>query len=202
MNQVQPRQCGQYPAYQTPQYNAVKIDIHQPAVNTPQQSNQMPSAYAMPEASAYEVPKTSVYQPAQQEASTNFNQPPAPVNMPAPVIPAPVVVPTTAPAPASAPVAEPVAPVASETPAVADANAPVNTPEVKPAQESLPAVDLTSFLQNLKGDNLDAQEKTLQDIYLMAENNPKQATELLHEEVINALLGFIEKDSTKLEGPS
>lgn len=190
-----------------PQYNAVKIDIHNPSVNVPNNQPQMaaapaPSAYDMPKASAYEMPQQSVYGP-----QTNFNQPPAaqetipsPVQVPAPVIVPPQIVqaPVTPP-PAPAVEAKPEAPAAAPAPV---AQAPVAPVEVKAPEADLPKVDVNAFAAQLKDADYDVQAKAMESMAELAEKAPAQATELLDENVINSLLGIMEKDSSQLTGPT
>lgn len=189
----QPQAYAQAPAAQ-PNYNAVKIDINNPQVNTPNAS-QVPSQPitapiygSVPTASVYEMPQQSLYQPQQ-----NFNQPPTVQEMPS--VPQPVIVqpnvnqapiaPTPAPAPVVAPVAAPAQPV-----------------EVKAPEAASPQVDLNAFLGKLTNPDYDVQASAMESIADLAQNSPAKATELLDVKVIDTLLGIMQNDTSKLAGPS
>ncbi len=161
-----------------PSYNAVKIDVHNPQVNAPGATpTQVPSyvtapIYNVPNASVYEVPQQTVYGPQQ-----NFNLPPT-AQMPS--VPAPVVVPQ-APAPATA--------------------AP-QQPEVKAPEAAAPKVDLNTFVGKLSGENLDEQTNAMEQIAEITQKTPQNAAELLDTRIIDALLGVMQKDTSKLQGPT
>lgn len=169
---VQPQQA--YAAQ--PSYNAVKIDVHNPQVNTPGATpTQVPSyvtapVYNVPSASVYEMPQQSVYGPQQ-----NFNQPPVAQQ---PSVPQPVVVnPQTAPAPTQ----------------------PV---EVKAPEAAAPQMDLNAFLGKLTSENFDEQANAMESIAEIAQNTPQKATELLDTRIVDTLLGIMQKDTSKLQGPT
>lgn len=239
------------PAYATasqPNYNAVKIDIHNPQVNAggysqapayaPASAPLTAPMYAYPQAQIYELPQQSVYQPQQ-----NFKQPlavqeapqvPQPVVIPAPIIQAPVVpapapapvaaapvvqapvveapvvqapavqpvvvtppVATTIQPPTSAPVIAAVQPVAAAAPAVTAQAVDVKSPEVV-----APKLDLNAFIGKLTSPDFQQQEIGMEAIAELAKNAPAQATELLDVKVVDSLLGIMEKDTSKLEGPT
>lgn len=191
-----------YMAAMAPSYNAVKIDVHNPSVSAPgftqpqqQAPAYTPSAYEVPKASIYEVPQSSVY-----GAQQNFNQPPTVQEMPSTPAPQPVIVPPTV---TTAPVA-PVSAVAPTAPAgpAAPAQAEVKAPEVKTPEAATPQLDLNAFLSKLLGDNYDEQANAMESIADLAQNSPQKATELLDVKVVEALLGIMGKDSSKLAGPT
>ena len=190
-----PQAYAPAPAAQ-PNYNAVKIDIHNPQVNTPStpqavsQPITAPIYGSVPTASVYEVPQQSIYQPQQ-----NFNQPPTVQEMPS--VPQPVIVqPTVNPAPVAPTV--PPAPVA-----VAPTQAPPAQPvEVKAPEASSPQVDLNAFLGKLANPDYDVQASAMESIADLAQNSPAKATELLDVKVIDTLLGIMQNDTSKLAGPS
>lgn len=177
------------PQYQTavpqPSYNAVKIDIHNPQVNTPDYSQNQPAVApvynSIPAASVYEMPQQSIYQP-----QPSVSQPSAVKE--APAVPAPVIVqPTT----------------------INNAPAPVvSVPEVAPKVEiqapeaAKPQVDLNEFISKLTNPDFEVQANTMESIADMAQSSPQKATELLDIKVVDALLGIMSKDSSKLEGPT
>jgi len=199
-----------------PSYNAVKIDIHNPQVTAPSSaptqqqgpSYNVPSAYEMPKASFYEIPQKSIY-----DVPANLNNPtaaqaatpstPAPVIIPPTIAqtPAPVVAPTPAvdPTPAVAP-----APVVASAPAVVSAPtaAPAQAVDVKAPVAAEPQVDVNSFIAKLSGDNFEEQANAMEAIAGLAQNAPQKAAGLLDVKVIDTLLGIMNKDSTKLTGPT
>lgn len=210
--QTQPVQSQpSYPLVSQASYNAVKIDIHNPQVNTnssklpsepvtvPQTNPQTVPIYGnVPTASVYEVPKQSIYEP-----QANFNQPPtAPPTSPTmPSVPAPVIVtPTVKTNAPTAPTPEPKKEEAPAAPAPADA--PAQTVEVKAPVEAKPAVDVNAFLARLANPDFKEQANAMEEIADMAQNQPQKATELLDVKVIDSLLNIMQADSSKLEGPT
>lgn len=209
---VQPPQ-----AYMTapPNYNAVKIDINNPQVNTPGVSQSQPMATpaapvysSIPTASVYEVPKQSLYEPKQ-----NFNVPPAVKEVPS--VPQPVVVPptinvapsaqTTAPVPTvvSNPVQNnaPVAPVTATAP-TAPAVATPQAVEVKAPETVKPQLDINAFIAKLSSSDYEEQANAMESIAELAQNAPQKATELLDVKVVDSLLNIMQADSSKLTGPT
>ena len=190
----QPQAYAQASATQ-PSYNAVKIDIHNPQVNTPN-AQQVPSQPitapiygSVPMASVYEMPQQSIYQPQQ-----NLNQPPNVQEMPS--VPQPVIVQPTVNTP-------PVAPTPPPAPAAAPPVAPPAQPvEVKAPESASPQVDLNAFLGKLTNADYDVQASAMESIADLAQNSPAKATELLDVKVIDTLLGIMQNDTSKLAGPS
>lgn len=124
-----------------PSYNAVKIDIHNPQVNTPGYNPQSEPVtapmYSYPEKNVYDVPKQSVYEPKEEpkkeskpeQKQEQVTQPPAVKEVP--VVPPPVIV------------QPPTAPVASaqvETPKV-------ESPKVETPKAESPKVDAVPVAQ-------------------------------------------------------
>lgn len=205
-----------------PTYNAVKIDIHNPQVNAPGY-NPLPEPvtapmYSYPESKIYEVPKQSIYEPKKDEPKKEEPKQ-EPVTQPiavkeVPAVPPPVIVQPTV-------TQTPVAPV-TETPKVAaapkadepkkeepkadvpktDTPATPQSVEVKAPEVAKPEVDLNAFLAKLANPDFEIQASTMESIADMAQNSPQKATELLDVKVIDALLGIMQSDTSKLEGPS
>lgn len=199
MAQISPIQATPCPPCQRispqPNYNAVKISINNPQVNvagpqtnntqTPQdQITAAPVYTSVPSASLYDMPQRSVYQsetpvvPPPVIVQPTINQ----VSEPAQVIP--TVTPSPAPAPAPAPAAAP------------------QKVEVNASEETKPQVDLNEFISKLTSADYDVQAKAMASIAEMVEASPQKATELLDVKVIDALLNIINKDSSKLAGPT
>lgn len=203
MIQVPPAQTQQvYPPAQQPNYNAVKIDIHNPQVNTQAQVPQLPQAQqapvtapiygSVPTASVYEVPTQSVYAPKAPSEQPTAPQVPAPVIVP----PAPVKAAST---PAPTPVAEKPAEAAKAEPV---AVAPVQPVEVKEAEVATPKLDVNAFIGKLTNSDYEQQANAMEEIADLAQNSPKVATELLDVKVVDTLLGIMGNDSSKLAGPT
>lgn len=207
-----------------PSYNAVKIDVHNPQVTAPsfaptqqQSPAYAPSAYDVPKAAVYEIPQKSIY-----GAQENFSVPPTAQAMPSIPTPAPVIIPptinqtpiapiatpaptavATTPAPAPAPTvvtAPAAAPIATPAPAVA--TAPAQTVEVKAPVAATPQLDVNAFIAKLSGADYEEQANAMESIADLAQNSPQKATELLDVKVVDTLLGIMNKDSSKLEGPT
>lgn len=179
-----------YQVMPTPSYNAVKIDINNPQVNAPgQQPQQAPITapmYNYPQANVYEMPQKSVYEP-----QSNFNQPPTAKEMPS--VPQPVIVPPVVSKPDAAPV------VPAQAPAV---EAAPQTVEVKAPEQATPAVDVNAFLGKLTNPDFEVQATAMEEIANLAQSSPDKATALLDVKVIDTLLGIMDADSSKLEGPT
>lgn len=198
-----------------PNYNAVKIDIHNPQVNAPgaQQDVKAPAQaqapvtapmYSYPQSQIYEVPKQSIYQP-----QPPVNQPPAVQEVP--TVPPPVIVqpsikqtPATAAAPAiAAPEAAPATPAEITPVAPAEQTpAPAQTVDVKAPEAMKPQVDLNDFIAKLTNPDYEVQANAMESIADMAQNSPQKATELLDVKIVDTLLGIMSSDTSKLTGPT
>lgn len=167
-----------------PRYNGVNIEIHNPQGQAGMPVA-MPAQYMPVQQPFYPQP---VYQPAmpqqpivQQPAvpaepiAPQQQQVPAP-QIPAPQIPAQPAVP--APAPAAAPVVE------------------------QPAANVAPAVNLTSFSSRLKSENVDEQRAAIEELAESFKYDNKFDSALLDTEIVDSLIGIIDKDTSSLEGPS
>ncbi len=234
MNQVPCVPVGQIPSMnyqalpQQPNYNAVKIDIHNPSVGIGQQTQQMPyynPQYAPVTAPIYNIPQTPIYTPAPQAP---FNMPQQPMvcypTVPQPPVQQPVYYPPvvtqvpqvqtlpqpqvveqqninypTQPAPAQNQQPQPVEQkVAPEVPAPQVSNAPEVIPPVTPE----PQVDLNAFISKLANPDFEAQAAAMEDIAGMIKDAPQKATELVDQKVFDQLNNIISFDSSKLEGPT
>lgn len=209
-----------------PNYNAVKIDVHNPMVNVPAQQApaQAPnSQYATPTMPYYNYPQGQLYSYPQAQTQPYY-MPPV-INTPETQAPAPTLVPPTVQQPAAqeVPVQEPKAetvpaPVVTEEPKteekkeeqpVAETTAKEEAPkteakpvEVVPPTPVTPQIDLNAFISKLTNSDYDVQATTMEDIANLADKDPKQATELLDTKVVDALTNIVNADTSKLEGPS
>lgn len=219
----------QIPAQQiatpAPNYNAVKIDVHNPSVNTPGVGQavvnvpQQPQ-YATPTMPYYTYPQAQLYD-YPQAVQQPFYMPAQMQTPAAPVQPAPV---------AQAPVQTPVAPAAPEVPAPQvvqpapqviqqNINAPQPAPEpvvtqpagapkdaksveIVPSAPLTPQVDLNGFVAKLTNPDYDVQAATMEEIANMVKDDPQKATELLDVKVMDALTNIVKHDSANLAGPS
>lgn len=194
---------------QQPNYNAVKIDINNPTVGTPD-LNQYQPQYAATTMPYYTYPQSPIYtypqvQMPQQiyipQAAYPVQQPSAqPVEVPAVQMPAPIPVPVV---PQNIPVVEQQninVPPAVPAPAVSEA-VPVK-PEIVQPESISPQVDLNSFIAKLANPDFDVQAAGMEEIANMVKEAPEKATELVDTKVFDALTNIINFDSSTLEGPT
>lgn len=133
--------------------------------------------YSYPQTQVYSVPKQSVYQVSEQ--------PSAPASVIAPVAPVQAVIPAKVYA---------VQPAAEQT-------TPAGKVEVTPAQTT-PKADVNEFIAKLTSSDYEQQASAMEAIADIAQKSPQQAKTLLDAKVIDTLLGIMDKDTSKLEGPS
>lgn len=224
MNQVPCVPINPYMVQQTapqqPNYNAVKIDIHNPTVGTPgmgmpQMAPVQQPQYAQPTMPYYSYPQQELYNYPQAQQPMYYPPmicQPCPQMVQQPVMPQIPAVPQTQEQPVvpNAPV-QPViqtpAPVVPE-PVVStpDVQKPEVQPEVKPevvAPETVaPQVDLNQFIAKLANPDFDVQASAMEEIANIVNKSPEKATELVDTKVFDALTNIINFDSSKLEGPS
>lgn len=211
-NYVNPYMQPQMQQYATPapNYNAVKIDVHNPSVNTPgvgqavvnvpqQPQYAAPTMpyYTYPQAQLYDYPQAQqqpYYMPPQMQAPVAPKAPaaPAPVEVPAPqvVAPAPQIVQQNINAPQAAP--EAVVTKPAEAPKEAK---PV---DVVPSAPLTPQVDLNGFVAKLTNPDYEVQASTMEEIANMVKEDPQKATELLDVKVMDALNNIVKADTSKL----
>ena len=65
-----------------------------------------------------------------------------------------------------------------------------------------PQIDLNEFIAKLGDNDYEVQATAMEAIASLIKENPKLATELLDEKIVNALQNIIKNDSSKLEGPN
>jgi len=197
---------------QVPNYNAVKIDVHNPMVNVPAQVPCQQQPYDMPTAPYYQYPQAPV-QP--------YYMPPVittPETAPAPNVNVSSNIPPVQQVPVE-PTVVPPAPVVTETPKQ-DGVKPEEKADVKPneqpaaqsvkeqpvevvpPQEIKPQVDLNAFLAKLANEDFDVQSAAMAEIADMVDKEPQKAEELLDTKIIDALTNIMTKDTSALEGPT
>ena len=215
-----------------PNYNAVKIDVHNPMVNVPAQvpvQQQVPQ-YATPTMPYYNYPQAQLYSYPQAPVQPYYMPPvittpelPAPQATQAPQAPV-MVPPTVAEAPKAAEVPTvpapqvvpaPVVTQPQEAPKAEEAKqpeAPAEAPkaadaagkpvDVVPPAPVTPQVDLNSFIAKLTNPDYDVQASGMEEIANMVNEDPKKATELLDSKIVDALTNIITADTSSLQGPS
>lgn len=192
-----------------PNYNAVKIDVHNPSVSAPgvgQVAMNVPQ-YAQPTMPYYSYPQAQLYDYPQAQTQPYY-MPQQPVNY-TPVAPAATT--SVIPAPQNvAPEAVQAAPQQViqqqniNTPAPVVTQQPAATPKVEVEQPvpMAPQVDLNSFIAKLSNPDYEVQANAMEEIANMVKDEPQKATELLDEKVVNALNTIVNTDSSKLAGPT
>lgn len=169
-----PVQQYAYPQAQPAEYNAIKINIVDPKVNTPGSQVGSP-VYSYPQANVYTYPQAPAQAPVYYPPVA---QTPAPA--PAPAVPAPQVI--------NQQTVNQVPPSVVPEPPVAQTPAQATT------------VNVPAFTQRINSDNLEDVGKAIEEVADIAQTKP--APELLDTALMEALLGVIGKDSTTLEGPT
>ena len=211
---MQPQMMPAYTCQQpvpAPNYNAVKIDVHNPSVSAPgvgQVAMNVPQ-YAQPTMPYYSYPQNQLYSYPQAQTQPYYMPVQQPVVPQAPAAAEPAAVQTVipqvvAPQPviqqqninAPAPmVSQPTAPQEAKT---------AEQPKVEIEQPVVmtPQVDLNSFIAKLTNPDYEVQANAMEEIANMVKEDPQKATELLDEKVVNALNNIINADSSKLAGPT
>ena len=202
-----------------PNYNAVKIDVHNPSVSAPgvgQVAMNVPQ-YAQPTMPYYSYPQAQLYDYPQAQTQPYY-MPQQPVNY-TPVAPAATTPVAPAPqnvAPEAVQAAAPQqviqqqnintpAPVVTQQPAEApkpETKAEAPKVEVEQPVPMAPQVDLNSFIAKLSNPDYEVQANAMEEIANMVKDEPQKATELLDEKVVNALNTIVNTDSSKLTGPT
>ena len=194
--QMQPCIPMQTPA---PNYNAVKIDVHNPSVSAPgvgQVAMNVPQ-YAQPTAPYYEYPQAQLYNYPQAQTPQPYYMPPSIPQQPV-IIPREVVQAAIQPQSVQQQNINVPPPVVTQAP---QQEAP-KAVEVEAPQPMAPQVDLNSFIAKLTNPDYEVQASAMEEIANMVKEQPQKATELLDEKVINALNTIINADSSKLAGPT
>lgn len=193
------------PAAPAPNYNAVKIDVHNPSVSAPGMAPTMPY-YSYPQAQLYDYPKAQTqpyYMPLQQPVYPQVQAPVAQTVLPAPQAVAPSAVQASAPQPViqQQNINTP-SPVVTQPQQAEQKPAAAPKVEVEQPVPMTPQVDLNAFLAKLSNPDYEVQANAMEEIANMVKDDPQKATELLDEKVVNALNTIINADSSKLAGPT
>lgn len=205
-----------------PTYNAVKIDVNNPSVNTPGVGQsvvnvpQQQPQYATPTMPYYNYPQAQLYDYPQT--------PQQPYYMPPQMTCPPCVMPQVqqmpqAPAAQQAPVEVPAPQIIQAVPQVVQQNfnapqpAPVVTQPTEAPKEAkqvdivppaplTPQVDLNAFVAKLSNPDFEIQATAMEEIANMVKDDPQKATELLDVKVMDSLTNIVKNDSSNLAGPS
>lgn len=211
---MQPQMLPAYACQQpvpAPNYNAVKIDVHNPSVSAPgvgQVAMNVPQ-YAQPTMPYYSYPQNQLYSYPQAQTQPYYMPVQQPVVPQAPVAAEPAVAQTVIPqAVAPQPVIQQQninapAPMVSQPTAPQEAKT-AEQPKVEIEQPvaMTPQVDLNSFIAKLTNPDYEVQANAMEEIANMVKDDPQKATELLDEKIVNALNNIINADSSKLAGPT
>ena len=211
---MQPQMMPAYACQQpvpAPNYNAVKIDVHNPAVSAPgvgQVAMNVPQ-YAQPTMPYYSYPQTQLYSYPQAQTQPYYMPAQQPVVQQAPAAAEPAVAQTVIPqVVAPQPVIQQQninapAPMISKPTASQEAKT-AEQPKVEIEQPVVmtPQVDLNSFIAKLTNPDFEVQANAMEEIANMVKDDPQKATELLDEKIVNALNNIINADSSKLAGPT
>ena len=211
---MQPQMLPAYACQQpvpAPNYNAVKIDVHNPSVSAPgvgQVAMNVPQ-YAQPTMPYYSYPQNQLYSYPQAQTQPYYMPVQQPVVPQAPVAAEPAVAQTVIPqAVAPQPVIQQQninapAPMVSQPTAPQEAKT-AEQPKVEIEQPVVmtPQIDLNSFIAKLTNPDYEVQANAMEEIANMVKDDPQKATELLDEKVVNALNNIINADSSKLAGPT
>ncbi len=211
---INPYTAAQAPKYMTtaqvqqpqqPNYNAVKIDIHNPSVGAPN-APQAP-IYAYPQAPIYGYPEAPagqvpVYIPTQ----------PLPTCIPVPEYPQTPVdripvdqKPADGLPQSQIPVPQPQdIEQQDKVQDVKKSETPVETqkPEIVEGKTVEPQFDLNAFIAKLANPDFDVQTDALNEVSKMVNNQPEQAKDLVDTKVFEALNNIIAADTSNLEGPT
>lgn len=152
----------------------IKIDNPQVITSAPAQNYTRVPSYTAP---IYNYPQAQVYEMPQQSIYQASSAAPQTV--------------LSAPAAAQMQPVTKVSAVATKTPAPAEAKAP---------QASNP--DINAFISKLMSPDYEEQANTMEAIANLAQSSSPQATAFLDVKVIDTLLGIMDKDTSKLQGPT
>lgn len=181
------------------QYNGVNIEVINPqGMAVP---NQMPAQFYPVQQPVYMTPYQAPVQQAPAQAPVA--EPAAPVT--APVSTATVEAPQTQSAveqPVQAPAQQEVPQPQIQTPQAADATAPAQAPVVNEPVAASTTISPETFAGRLKTDNLDDQQKALEEIAQLVKDDENAGPALLDTQIFDGLTEILNKDTSSLEGPS
>lgn len=204
------------PMPRTINYNAVKIDIHNPQVNAQPQEEKRegymtpPVVYNYPQAPIYDVPKASIYE---SKATVKAVSVPPPVIVQEPIT-------KVEKEPESVLENKNVTnPINSEKKATVDAQATAEVEkaaeaskaeqvaqakkvEIKDAQKVQPAIDINEFITALTNSDYHVQAKVMEETVKLIQLAPNMAVDLLDVKVVDTLLSIVNQNTENLQGPS
>lgn len=205
MQPIYPVQATGYVTPQHPNYNAVKIDIHNPSVGVP---GMAPAAQPQPQTQAqyqpitapiYNYPQAPIYAPAPQQQAQPY--PYQPMMQPQYQTPPIQQQNINYPPAQQAPVQQPQQ-VQNEPQTQVPEPQVSNKPEVQEPQSVQPPFDLNGFIAKLADPSFEAQATAMEEIPEIVNKQPELATQLVDQKVFDALNKIVSFDSSKAEGPS
>lgn len=94
----------------------------------------------------------------------------------------------------------------TQTTATPDTEAATSTKTTAPTELVIPQfnkpAELATVISGLRSENIDTQAQTMEDISRVLEETPEQGLEYLDPNVVNALVDILDKNTSKLEGPT
>ena len=205
-----------------PQYNAVKIEIHNPEVNAQRHERKDSCCtcpiYDYPKQAIYDVPKAQIYEEKSQETVQKVQVPP-PVVIQQPVVRAekePESIFKQAPIKTETPEVKETKPAEPQLKAAEAKTTEVKSPEPEPKaieaepkkikiekpEDIKPVLDLNKFLDALTNKNYNIQAKAMQEATQLAQLAPEMAVDLLDVKVVDTLLNLINQSNGNLAGPT
>lgn len=186
------------PQQATPSASAVNIQIFNPQAYASPNGQQAVIPQQGLDKQIYNYPTGSIFQPGQQAYGYQPVQMPAPQVMPQPVLQAAPEAQAQAQAPAQAP---------AQQPAVQAVGQPQPQPELNDVGTSEPsvpenAVDLNALNAGLQSTDINAQTDAITQIAQMSQATPDIALQVVDNQIMQSLIGIIQNDTSKLEGPN
>ena len=176
-------QNPQMPQQATPGASAVNIQIFNPQAYASPNGQQAVLPQQNLDNQIYNYPQASIYQPGQQAYNYQSLQMPAPQVMPQPML-------------------------SQQQPQMLQKAAPeVQQPELNNIPTNEPtqpenAVDLNALNAALQSEDINTQTDTITKIAQMSQSTPDVALQVVDNGIMQSLIGIIQKDTSKLEGPN
>lgn len=178
------------------QYNGVNIEVINPqGMAVP---NQMPAQFYPVQQPVYMTPYQAPAQQTPEQAPAAATAPVSNATVEVPQQPVALEQPVQAPVQQQVPQPQIQTPQASETSAPTQAQAPV----VNEPAAAATSISPETFAGKLKTDNLDDQQKALEEIAQLVKDDQNAGPALLDTQIFDGLTEILNKDTSSLEGPS